>query len=781
MKNENEFRDLIENLSVGVLKQGPDAAILYSNQAALKMLGLTKEQLLGKTSFDPDWNVIHEDGSAFPGNTHPVPVAIASLQPVKDVVMGVYRPANKDRIWLLVNALPYFDEAGKLDYVICTFSDITRQKNIEILLLENEKAIRKSKRLYKFNARVNNLILHEKDPAVIYSESCKIAVDTGGFLFAWIGVPDENTMRIRPETWWGNDASYLRESYPSPSIQNIPEGRGPTGRAFREGKHYYCNDIANDPAMAPWKEEALKRGYRSSIALPFLKNGQVVAVLTLYGAEPDIFKIEQEKLLVRAAENISFALNTIALEKERKITESKLRKITQAVEQTTLSVIIMNADGIIEYSNPAYTTLTGYSSEEITGKNILLFNPMHDNELTYIEIEEHLKKHQQWNGILANHKKNGELFWESLVISKVCDDKGNMTNMIAIKEDITRRKLTEAALEEKSKFVTNILESSLDIISVLDKNGNRVYLSQSAEQILGFSYEQLKQTPLFIYIPEDERDLVVNAFKQKEPIQNFTHRMICKDGRLKYFSLTSRWDPVSEYRYSIAKDITYQLEETREKERIKIEAEQKIKKAVFEGEENEKLFLSLELHDNISQLLSAARMFLGMYLKKGNTQHLDESMQLLEQSIKETRNLSHSIALPKLKEIGLKDSVQLLLNHYNEADNIRFTLTAHYLEIDIPYDLEINIYRIIQEQVNNIVKHSQAKTATISINEMNRKLTIEITDDGIGFNPAEKGYGIGLMNMKTRVNLFYGKMDIQSQPLQGCKLSIEFFLDQDFQ
>jgi len=59
MKNENEFRDLIENLSVGVLKQGPDAAILYSNQAALKMLGLTKEQLLGKTSFDPDWNVIH--------------------------------------------------------------------------------------------------------------------------------------------------------------------------------------------------------------------------------------------------------------------------------------------------------------------------------------------------------------------------------------------------------------------------------------------------------------------------------------------------------------------------------------------------------------------------------------------------------------------------------------------------------------------------------------------------------------------------------------------------
>ena len=780
MKTENEFRDLIENLSVGILKQGPDAAILLCNQAALKLLGLTKDQLLGKTSYNPDWKVIHEDGSSFPGNTHPVPAAIASLQPVKNVVMGVFRPVSKDWIWLLVNALPNLNEAGKLDYVICTFSDITHQKNIELQLQENEKIIRKSKRLYKFTARVNNLILHEKNPSVIFTNTCKLAVETGGFLFAWIGVLDKNTLRIIPETWWGNDASYLN-IYPSPSIQNIPEGRGPTGRAFREGKHYYCNNIANDTAMSPWKEDALKRGYRSSIALPFLQNGQVVAVLTVYAAEPDIFKDEEEKLLIRAAENISYALNTIDLEKERKITECKLHKITQAVEQTTLSVIIMDADGIIEYVNPAFTSLIGYSIEEVTGKNIRHFIKQTGNELNYEQIEIQLRKNLPWKGELTNYRKNGELFWESLVVSPVFDDKGNMTNLIAVKEDITGRKLTEANLKEKNKFVTNILESSLDIISVIDKTGKRVYLSQSAEQILGYSMQKLMQTSIFDLIPEDEKELVKNALYQKGLIQNFTHRVLCKDGRFKYFSWSSRWDPESEYRYSIGKDITYQIEETKEKERLKIEAEHKIKKAVFEGEENEKLFLSLELHDNISQILSAARMFLGMYLKKGNSQHLEESMQLLEQSIKETRNLSHSIALPKLKEIGLKDSVQLLLSHYNEAATIRFTLIAHYLEIDIPYDLEINIYRIIQEQVNNIVKHSRAKTATISITEMNRILSIEITDDGIGFNPDETETGIGLMNMKTRVNLFYGKMDIQSLPRQGCKLYIEFYLDQDFQ
>jgi PAS domain S-box-containing protein len=130
-ESENRFRTLIENLSVGVLLQGPHAEILLSNGAALSLLGLTEDQLRGKTSFDPDWNVIHEDGSPFPGPTHPVPVAIATLAPVRNVVMGVYRPAHHDRVWLLVNAEPECDSSGKLKQVLCTFNDITGRKQEE--------------------------------------------------------------------------------------------------------------------------------------------------------------------------------------------------------------------------------------------------------------------------------------------------------------------------------------------------------------------------------------------------------------------------------------------------------------------------------------------------------------------------------------------------------------------------------------------------------------------------------------------------------------------------
>ena len=142
--SDERVRNLIENLDVGVLQQGPHAEILLANAKALELLGLTKDQILGKTSFDPDWNVIHEDGSDFPGSTHPVPVAIETQKPVRNVVMGVYRPKTKDREWLLVNAEPEFKTNGELNHVVCTFSSITEKRQIEN---ERNNQLKRSKML----------------------------------------------------------------------------------------------------------------------------------------------------------------------------------------------------------------------------------------------------------------------------------------------------------------------------------------------------------------------------------------------------------------------------------------------------------------------------------------------------------------------------------------------------------------------------------------------------------------------------------------------------------
>ena len=108
--------------------RGLETEILFSNHTALELLGLSQDELHGRSSLHPEWNVIHEDGSPFPGQEHPVPVAIQTKKIVSNMIMGVYRPLKKDRVWLLVNAEPLLDENGNVKEVICCFSDITEQK-----------------------------------------------------------------------------------------------------------------------------------------------------------------------------------------------------------------------------------------------------------------------------------------------------------------------------------------------------------------------------------------------------------------------------------------------------------------------------------------------------------------------------------------------------------------------------------------------------------------------------------------------------------------------------
>ncbi|MCF2972046.1 PAS domain S-box protein [Synechococcus sp. Nb3U1] len=140
-ESEERFRTLVEDLNVGVLLQGRQAEMLLCNPKALELLDLTEDQLLGRTSFDPAWNVIHEDGSSFPGTEHPVPKAIVTGQPVRNVVMGVYRPRLQDRVWLLVNAKPRLDEQGQVYQVICTFTDITLRIQAEEALKQTQQTL----------------------------------------------------------------------------------------------------------------------------------------------------------------------------------------------------------------------------------------------------------------------------------------------------------------------------------------------------------------------------------------------------------------------------------------------------------------------------------------------------------------------------------------------------------------------------------------------------------------------------------------------------------------
>ncbi|NJK34402.1 MAG: PAS domain-containing protein [Oscillatoriales cyanobacterium SM2_2_1] len=122
---------ILESLQVGVVVHHPDTHILYVNDRACELLGLTRDQFLGRTSLDPCWNVIHQDGTNFPGDTHPAIESIRTQSAVTGVVMGVFRPAVGDRQWILVDAIPEFGADGTLSHVTATFTDINIQVQLE--------------------------------------------------------------------------------------------------------------------------------------------------------------------------------------------------------------------------------------------------------------------------------------------------------------------------------------------------------------------------------------------------------------------------------------------------------------------------------------------------------------------------------------------------------------------------------------------------------------------------------------------------------------------------
>jgi PAS domain S-box-containing protein len=129
--SEERFRALISSLQVGVVVQGPKAEILLCNAVSLDLLGLSEAEYLGRTSFDPRWRIVDENGQDFAAEHRPVARVLATRRDVRSVVMAIFRPRSGDWVSLLVNAVPQLDEAGEVRQVVSTFTDITALRSAE--------------------------------------------------------------------------------------------------------------------------------------------------------------------------------------------------------------------------------------------------------------------------------------------------------------------------------------------------------------------------------------------------------------------------------------------------------------------------------------------------------------------------------------------------------------------------------------------------------------------------------------------------------------------------
>jgi PAS domain S-box-containing protein len=206
----------------------------------------------------------------------------------------------------------------------------------------------------------------------------------------------------------------------------------------------------------------------------------------------------------------------------------------------------------------------------------------------------------------------------------------------------------------------------------------------------------------------------------------------------------------------------------------KIQEQKMIARAILNAQEKERNHIGQELHDNISQILASSKLYLSSACE-GN-ESLKELVkypsELIDSSIQEIRLLSSRHVTP-LKDVDLQDLVQSLLDKLKENTSINTVFTYDIAEMELTDDLKLNIYRIIQEQVNNMVKYASAGNVNITIEAKPAGLHIELKDDGAGFDLTRKRSGIGLSNMMNRIESFNGQMILESSLGEGCSIRID--------
>jgi len=411
-ESEERYRSLFETMAQGVVYQDREGKIISANPAARQILGLTMDQMQGQTSIDPRWQALHEDGSAFPGESHPAMVALRTGQPVRDVLMSVYNPEKEAYVWIMVDAMPqYRPGASQPDRVFATFTDITLRK-------QAEQAVREA-----------NLVV-ENSPVVLF--------------------------RRKPVAGW-----------PVEMVSQNVSQFGYTPEELLSGAVLFASMVYPEDLERVAREV---QEYSASGAEQFQQEYRIVT------KDGSVRWLDDRTVVQRnSAGQVVFYQGVVIDVTERKQAETELRKLTQAVEQSANVVVVTDVEGKIEYVNPKFVEITGYSLAEASGQNPRIISSHEHSVEFYQQLWQTIKSGGVWKGEFHNKRKDGRLYWEDATIAPVYDPAGKLVNFIAVKEDITVRKTLEAAerdqrqLAEALRDTSVALNSTLKLDEVLDR------------------------------------------------------------------------------------------------------------------------------------------------------------------------------------------------------------------------------------------------------------------------------------------------------------------------
>lgn len=376
------------------------------------------------------------------------------------------RHADGSIRWIEHGCQPVVDQAGACLGRRGSNRDITERKR-------DEESLQRSNRMLDTLTKCNEtLVRAENEPDLLHS-LCRIIIEKGGYRMAWIGLAENDPGKtIRPVAQAGFDEDYLEGL--DLTWSDCEQGQGPAGTAVRTGLPSLLRDMASDPRFAPWRDRALRQGYRSMLAIPLVAAETTLGCLNIYASEPDAFDEGELELMARLANDLTYGIVAIRTRKKQQQTAEALwesleqyRKLAaeRGRERSLLRALIdaipdliffKNPDGVFLGCNRAFEVFAGRSEKKVIGLTDLALFPRELAELFQETDRQTMslrtaRRNEEW----VDYPDGRRVLLETLK-TPFYDQEGKLLGLIGVSRDITER---EQANEERKKLEDQLLQA----------------------------------------------------------------------------------------------------------------------------------------------------------------------------------------------------------------------------------------------------------------------------------------------------------------------------------
>ncbi len=695
---------------------------------------------------------------------------------------------------------PILNSNGEVEYFIAIKTDITEQK-------KNELELNRLNHAHKTISACNSVLIHSNSESELVKEICRIIIEVGEYYFAWIGLLNISLEAyITPVAHSGHDKGYL--NILTSKLKENKKIISPLLKAIKEKKVQVIKDISESKEFSPWKDEAIKRGYSSVIVLPLIINEESIGVLCIYSNITNAFNQEEINLLLELSNDLSFGLNALKINSEKKKTLEELRKSEQLYrslfEEDIAGHYISTPSGKIVNCNPAFLKIFGFKNLDETKKiNAVKLHASSEARLKFIEL---LKKERKIiNFESFGYTIDGRKIYTIENVWGSFNDKGELIAIKGYLYDITKRKVAEIALKESEIKYRELVENIDEVIYSVDLDWKIMYVSPAVKKFSGYSADELIGEYFLKLIPNSEIQFIKNNFHAflRGKNESSECKIITKNGKIRWVKYSGR--PILREDKTIGlQGVLTDITEIKEVEENLMLAKEKAEEA--DKVKSEFLAqMSHEIRTPINIILSYNSLIKEeMFDKIGNEwRGAFNSIELAGRRLIRTIDLILNMSLIQTTKIDInKSEVDLynillqLVQEFNsiaEEKNIKLSLDKN-TETTIIISDEYIMSQIFQNLIDNAIKFTKEGNIEVSLyRNQENNLCVDVKDTGIGiskkyinemfkpFSQEDTGYarryegvGLGLALVKNYLTLLNADISVHSEKGRGSVFTITF-------